>query len=383
MLQEQKNAVQSFANTCIRCDLCAQTDCGMFQGDVSNLGEVCDAILCNNTQFDSFPFACALCNRCVAHCPVQLHASDAMKPARSILLQRYPALEDKFNKFRVENEFNFFTVMKSMHDGDEHKITKITRKQIDDEHAKHTAFFPGCSLFAYAPELTQKTFDWLCEKKYASNLVTVCCGAPLDLGGFFQRYTEHIEGLVAWLKENEINSLILVCPDCNEHFEMPLKQAGIQKIMLPEILLQENMLIPGCAKTAVHDSCYDRFSGKIGSDVRKLLANNEVFELPHEYCDSLCCGGGGLVSGYAPDMCDYRRNMRLAEFDATCVDYVVSACFSCVNSLQRGMDKTKVFHYLELIFDEKIDWDKAYERVTKFFADPQYQNLCKNSKRMF
>ncbi len=383
MLSDANESVQSFADSCIRCGLCTQTNCGMFQDGTTTLGDVCEAILSGDTTHDSFPFACALCNRCIAHCPVDLRASDAMKPARSILLDKYPSLEGNFNKFRVENEFNFFTMMKSMYDGDESKVTKIVSKPTGNASADRTAFFPGCSLFAYAPRLVEKTFNWLREKGYASHVVTVCCGAPLDLGGFADRYNAHMDGLLNWLKDQGIDSLILVCPDCNEHFEEPLQRHGFNKIMLPDVLLKEGMVIEGGKKVAIHDSCYDRFSGEIGKSVRKLLANSEIVKLPHEYRDALCCGGGGLVSGYAPDMCDYRRLLRLQEFDALDLDYVVSACFSCVNSLQRSADKTKVYHYLELLFDEEIDWDKAYERVGKYFGDPKYQQICEQSDLMF
>ncbi len=383
MLKDAERRVKSFADTCISCGLCTQTDCGMFQTDTPVLGDICRAVLSEDASYDSFPFACALCNRCVAHCPVDLRASDAMKPARTILLDRYPSLVGNFNKFRVENEFNFFTMMKSMYDGDESKVTKIVSKPTGDENADRCAFFPGCSLFAYAPQLVEKVFSWLVEKKYASHLVTVCCGAPLDLGGFADNYNAHLQGLLTWLKSQGIDSLILVCPDCNEHFEQPLAASGFKKTMLPEILLKEAMFIDGGERIAVHDSCYDRFSGEIGKSVRELAKNNEIVQLGHEYKDSLCCGGGGLVSGYAPDMCEYRRKLRLKEFDCLDIDYVVSACFSCVNSLQRSADKTKVYHYLELLFDEEIDWDKAYERVYKFFGDPKYQQICEDSKLMF
>ena len=37
--------VQDFSDSCIRCGLCAQTDCGNFSNGEPNLGELCESIL--------------------------------------------------------------------------------------------------------------------------------------------------------------------------------------------------------------------------------------------------------------------------------------------------------------------------------------------------
>ena len=96
----------------------------------------------------------------------------------------------------------------------------------------------------------------------------------------------------------------------------------------------------------------------------------------HSRDRGLCCGGGGLVSAYAPDHCTYRRNQRLAEIDEVDADVVLSTCFSCVNSLQRGQGGKPVRHYLELVFGRSIDWDKVYAGVDALLADPAYERLC-------
>ena len=125
-----------------------------------------------------------------------------------------------------------------------------------------------------------------------------------------------------------------------------------------------------------HDACYDRSAGVFGNAARALFDKADIKAMPHEKRDSLCCGGGGMVSVYAPDYCVYRRNQRLAEIDEVAADRVLSTCFSCVNSLQRGIGSTPVQHYLEQIFDCPVDWGEVYAGVDALFADPAYEELC-------
>ena len=90
-----------------------------------------------------------------------------------------------------------------------------------------------------------------------------------------------------------------------------------------------------------------------------------------------------MVSAYAPAFCEYRRNQRLAEIDAVESDVLVSTCFSCVNSMQRGDSAKPVRHYLELVFDIDIDWPEVYGTVDKMYADPKTQQLLASDELMF
>ena len=56
-------------------------------------------------------------------------------------------------------------------------------------------------------------------------------------------------------------------------------------------------------------------------------------------------------------------------------ELVLSTCFSCVNSLQRGKGTTPVKHYLEPLFDVETDWASVYAQVDALNADPRYQEL--------
>ena len=113
-----------------------------------------------------------------------------------------------------------------------------------------------------------------------------------------------------------------------------------------------------------------------------MFSNWTLVPLAHEGEHTICCGGGGMVSAYAPAFCEYRRNQRLAEIDAVNSDVLISTCFSCVNSMQRGQSAKPVRHYLELIFDVDIDWPEVYGSVNKMYGDPQAPELLGSDESM-
>ncbi len=373
---DPREAVQEYADACIRCGICAQTDCGNYGNGEPNLGDICEQLLEGEETYGYFPFTCALCNRCTINCPVSLHASDATKPLRALLLANRPELRPVYRKFRTDLKYNLFSALKARNEGDIKKITYVEGEADLGGEADCTAFFPGCALYAYAPELTSKISQWLRDEKIAARTLFICCGATFYDVGFFDEFDAYRARVKAYLQELGIKHLIVSCPHCNHLLPEILEGTGIDIIKMPELLLEHGMLSELPEDISFHDACYDRDTGAFANAARALFPQATIKSMGHERREGLCCGGGGMVSMYAPDYCTYRRNQRLAEIDAVGADRVFSTCFSCVNSLQRGIGSVPVQHYLEQIFDCSVDWPSVYAGVDGLFADPLYEDLC-------
>lgn len=367
--------VQDYADSCIRCGLCAQTDCGNFSNGEPDLGALCESILNGEETWEYAPFTCALCNRCTIDCPVDLRASRANKPLRALLLEKKPELRPLYRKFRTDFKHNVFSSLRARNSGDINDVIYIMGEADLGGDADHTAFFPGCALYAYAPELTGKVSQWLRDEGLAAYTLTICCGATFYDVGFYDEYDAYRERVQAFLREREIDRLIVTCPHCNHLLPQLVEGMGIDIVRLPDLLIEHGMVSDSEETLTFHDACYDRSAGFFGNAARALFDKATIKSMPHEKRDSLCCGGGGMVSVYAPDYCAYRRNLRLAEIDEVDVDCVLSTCFACVNSLQRGIGSTPVQHYLEQIFDCPVEWGEVYASVDALFADPAYEEL--------
>lgn len=370
---KKKEALEEFAEECIRCGLCAQTDCGNYAEQIC-LGDVCDSLLSGSEEHRHFPFTCALCNRCTAHCPVDLKAIDCMRPARALILDEHPELRPNYRHFRTDLKYNLFSLLQSA-DSDDIERVELVSGELCGTPADEVAFFPGCSLNSYSPELTERAFAWLRDQGICSRKLNFCCGATFFDTGFFEEFEQFRPKVCRYLKELGIKKLVIVCPHCGYELPQLLEGSGIELVLLPELMAQAGVKIPGEGSFSMHDACYDRYDGRYAAAVKELFSNWELRPLEHSGRDTICCGGGGMVSAYAPAYCEYRRNQRLAEIDAVESDVLVSTCFSCVNSMQRGEASKPVRHYLELAFGYQTDWDEVYGRVNYMYALPESAEL--------
>ena len=172
-----------------------------------------------------------------------------------------------------------------------------------------------------------------------------------------------------------IKRLVITCPHCERLLPELLEGTGIELLRLPELLRERGKMADMGGSFTVHDSCYDREAGVYGDAARALYPHAQAVEMTHNRADTMCCGGGGMVSVYARDYCEYRRLMRLAEVDDAGADMCLSTCFSCVNSMQRSIREIPVRHYLEPIFGVEVDWPAVYASVDALYADPRTEGF--------
>ena len=300
-----------------------------------------------------------------------------------MLLPKHPELRPNYRHFRTDLKYNLFSLMRSARKGSAEDIVLIEGEASFGTQADHTAFFPGCSLFAYGPQVVDKVSAWLREKRLAAFTLFFCCGAPFFDVGFFDEFASYRERAQAFLVEHGIERLIVTCPHCNHILPDLLEGLDVEILKLPVLLAEHGVAAPDECRVSFHDACYDRYDGQFGTGARELFAQAELVPLPHERENTLCCGGGGMVSAYAPDYCAYRRTMRLGEIDAVETDEVISTCFSCVNSMQRGVGAIPVRHYLEAAFDVDVDWPGVYASVDALYADPKAQELLTTENPTF
>ncbi len=377
-MRDPREVLQEFAETCIGCNACSRTDCGNFPEGTPNLGILAQEMLDGDEEHFSFAFTCALCNRCTAYCPAHLRAADMSKPARILELERYTQLRPQYRKFRTDLKYNLFSMLYSrwLTDSESNRHIQLIEGEPDlGGEADSTAFFPGCSLFAYAPELTHKVFDWLREEELASRLCTFCCGATFYDVGFAKEFEDYRKKFAAFIESQGIKKLILCCTHCRHILPDTLEGSDVELVMLPALLKERGKVSEITDTLSFHDACYDRYTGDVGETARELFPNATLAPLKYEKRRTHCCGGGGMVSCYAVDFCAYRRNQRLAEIDEVESDRLLSTCFSCVNSLQRGTAAKPVQHYLEPIFDYTTDWNQVYASVDALYADPECSEL--------
>ncbi|MDR3037411.1 MAG: hypothetical protein LBU31_03260, partial [Coriobacteriales bacterium] len=269
-----------------------------------------------------------------------------------------------------------------------------------------TLFFPGCSLASYAPELTRCIGHWLDGSGYRWALSTECCGSPLMSAGLFERSKALRLKLLEQIRAAGITRVLTVCPGCGEELG-EIMGDEVDIIPLPELLLKHpadkngtvsNGTLPNAnsgptphniasvagsgapldspapPSVTFFDSCHDRFDTRHGTAVRKLLAQRlpttAQVEMAHHGKDTLCCGAGGAVAAYDSELTQRRVWRVLDEARATTATTLVTTCPTCTYTIAQALlsagdsgNGIEGRNYLELVFEQTIDWARVFGRL--------------------
>lgn len=119
----------------------------------------------------------------------------------------------------------------------------------------------------------------------------------------------------------------------------------------------------GAPLFCVHDSCPDRATGEIAENLRALMPAELIVDPAHNRKRSFCCGSRPRAAGHA-DAADRMARRHAEEAQDVRARALLTACVSCSFQLTVAQRDLPVFHYLELLFDWRIDWRDA-ERYMK------------------
>jgi glycolate oxidase iron-sulfur subunit len=252
-------------------------------------------------------------------------------------------------------------------------ISKLAgRYRTNKQHRGNVALFTGCisdyfdrkTLLASIKSLNAIGFDVLVPKKQT------CCGAIHQHQG-----RAAIADQMAALNSGIFNSLdveaiIYTASGCglilNEYGQrdagIGLKGFGKRLFDITEFLnlhwpentgLNDLHAIP--IQVAVHEPCSQRnvtpVSGNRHQHAYALLEKIPgitVIPLPE---NQFCCGAGGVHMLTHPEVAEPLRNAKLAHFEQTQAEWLVSTNIGCALHLNTGLTRNKVVHPVVLLAD--------------------------------
>ena len=244
------------------------------------------------------------------------------------------------------------------------------RYPTDKQHRGNVALFTGCicdhfdrkTLLASIKLLNVIGFDVLVPKKQT------CCGAIHQHQG-----RTAIADQMAALNTDLFNSLdveaiIYTASGCglmlNEYGQtdagVGLKGFGKRLFDITEFLnlnWPNDVSLKGdhanTIKVAVHEPCSQRnvtpVSGSRHQHAYALLEKIPgitAIPLPE---NQFCCGAGGVHMLTHPEVADPLRNIKLAHFEQTQADFLVSTNIGCALHLNTGLARNKVIHPVILL----------------------------------
>ena len=266
-------------------------------------------------------------------------------------------------------------------------------------------FFPGCSLINYALPLVQSVYDLLAGAGKVQGLSLLCCGKILSYepNGDVVRDSFELQ-LIERVAETGVKRFICACPNCvkalREAFARDERTASVEVVPLPVVLAELGYRIDeGIArkhlaqalatnayaadavnaedaaavtelKFAVHDSCPDRDFGEFAEGIRSMLPEGLHSEMAHNRKRSICCGSLVRAMGKF-DAADKQANSRGVETLEAGAQGMITTCVSCAFQMSVAQRNVPVFHYLELLYDWRIDWQyaDAWMKLRFLFSD--------------
>jgi Fe-S oxidoreductase len=354
--------VEKFSDECIQCGACLDA-CKLLNDLGLSPGEIAEAILKDQTDAECLAAIqrCDLCGRCSQDCLVNLSPAELFKAAREVLIQQGRIDPEEYDVMLVDRDWNFFSIYR-----DTYGI------HYDDLSADQfeALFFPGCTLAAYAPELTRAAFNWLLEQGLRMGFTDLCCAKPLESIGLSAEADRYMDHLRALLSASGASQIITACPNCESH----LRAARIPNVEIRSIysmMVAAGIRLNGNDRLTFHDSCPDRYNGQNPRNVRAILAGYPSVEMASHGQNAICCGSGGIVSMVDPGLCTQRARRRMAEYSDSGADICVTSCMACSHRLANVAEPDQVRHCLELVFDIQVDYAQVESNTHQMWEGSQ------------
>ncbi len=229
---------------------------------------------------------------------------------------------------------------------------------IDRRSGADTVYFVGCvsSLFPMSYPIPQ-AFTGVLEKA-GLDFTTLgsdewCCGFPLMMAGQLDQARQSMANNVRRVRELGARRVVLTCPSCyhmwkhvyEKELGVPLGFDVLTSSELVRDLLAQGRFVPGGGKlrpgvVTYHDPCdLGRKGGHYDEprDILKSIPGLTLAEMENNREHALCCGGGGDLETFAPDLTAAVAGRRVAQAAAVNAAYLVSACPQCVRTLTKAV----------------------------------------------
>jgi Fe-S oxidoreductase len=197
-----------------------------------------------------------------------------------------------------------------------------------------------------------------------------CCGYPLAINGELERARETMQHNVEAVRALGARTLVTTCPSCFHFWKHTYPVAlgedlGFEVKHTTEFiadLLEAGRLplredLPEQVVT-YHDPCDLGRKGGVFDAPRRILAHIpgvRLVEMPENREGSYCCGGGGNLESFDPELSKAVAAQRIRQAAETGAGVVLSACQQCERTLasaaRAGRVRMRVKDITEIVLD--------------------------------
>ncbi|MEE8432000.1 MAG: (Fe-S)-binding protein [Candidatus Desulfatibia sp.] len=303
-------------------------------------------------ELSTSAFNCTLCGRCEAVCQTDIKLRDLWLNLRTELVDRghFPqklslmrdGINDTGNVANYPNNERASWV-DFVEDAPDHLF--------QNEKAD-VVYFVGCmSSFSPAISSIPESFAQVLHKAGVDFTILgekeMCCTYPLLVGGLGgdKELTDRLrKANVDAVKATGAKEMVFTCPSCY----LTWKEEYIEQYGLDVELYHSTHYIRDLArdgkiklnktdtKVCYHDPCDLGRNSKEYEAPRKIISYTgaQLAEPDQTKEIAYCCGGGGVVEVYDPDLSTYMSSAAVRAFDETGAEITLTACQQCKRTFQ-------------------------------------------------
>lgn len=359
---------------CVRCGLCLSVCPGYRESlnetdspraRVALVRAVKEGLLENPTdEYSRAFFRCLLCGACTFICPSGVAVDRILELTRGELagLGLLPkVLSDLDNRIAQYRNISA--------EGNEGRLIWADNLStpptgLGKERAE-VAYFVGCvgSFFPRSfkvPQSLVQIFDRAGVDYALLGGAEWCCGYPMFINGEMERARDLIRHNVEAVRKMGVKKVVTTCPSCFhfwKHSYTPLfppwrgdeRGVGLEVQHATEFLadlletgnlplreLREPVLSGSEGNVTYHDPCDLGRKGGVIEAPRRILAQIPglwLVEMAENRDSSHCCGGGGNLESFAPEVSQAVARTRIRQAAEVGAGTLVSACQQCERTL--------------------------------------------------
>lgn len=322
---------------------------------------------------------CLHCETCGARCPNEISIAGLTRALREMAMEEKGDVlqaDAGIQALRTLGENIIETHNISADDNSQRLMWSENLERIPEglemKEGANTVYFVGCvsSFFPMTyiiPQAFVQILEETGEDFTALGGEEWCCGYPLLMAGMGAQVEETVRHNVAQIREVGPKRLVTTCPACYhmwKHFYPKIlgEELGLEVVhstqLLAELLDEGRIKLKATPRRVTyHDPCDLGRKNDLYDAPRRVLESIPELvlkEMSDSRQDALCCGGGGNVETFNPELVGELSQRRLGQALDTEAQVIVSACPQCERTLaaeaRRERARVRVMDLVEFVW---------------------------------
>lgn len=358
---EKQRLAEDEARHCVRCGLCLSTCPGyretLHETDsprarVALVRALKEGLLeAPQDGYSEAIFRCLLCGACTFTCPSGVAVDRILELIRGelagqgLLPEALSELDNRIAQYgnisAEENDGRLIWV----------ENLPVPPTGLGKQQAE-VAYFVGCvgSFFPRSYKVPQAFVQILDRAGVDYALlggIEWCCGYPMFINGELDRARDLIQHNAEAMQAMGVKRVVMTCPSCFHFWKhsypvaLDVEDLGIDVLhateFLADLLEAGKLQLRAVDQTVTyHDPCDVGRKEGVTEAPRRILAQIpglRLVEMAENRDSSHCCGGGGNMESFAPEMSRAVSRSRIRQASDVGAEVIISACQQCERTL--------------------------------------------------